>query len=148
MVAKPIPPTVDGVPRRQRSTTSSPRPSASKICAPRYPSTVEIPIFDRIFSTPSSIAAWSFAWAVRRVDLAELAVVGHRRDRPQRDTRADRVGAVAEQARDRVRVACVAGVDDERRVLADARRDQRVVHRTEREQRRDGHPVRRRSRHR
>ena len=48
----------------------------------------------------------------------------------ERDARADRVGAVAEQAGDRVRVAGVAGVDDERRRAWRIRsRDQAVVDR-------------------
>ncbi len=120
--AKPMPPTIDGVPRRHSSTTSGPRPSTSKICAPRYPSTVEIPIFDRILSTPSSTRRLQLGLRLRGGDLTELVVVGHRRHRAQRDPRADRVGAVAEEAGDRVRVACITGVDDERHVHSHARR--------------------------
>ena len=43
--------------RRSRcSMTSWPRPSASKICAPQYEESVEMPIFDRILSSPFSAA--------------------------------------------------------------------------------------------
>ena len=56
--AKPSPPVVEVVCAKQRSVTSGPSPSASKICAPRYPSTAEMPIFDMILRTPSSTAAW------------------------------------------------------------------------------------------
>src|SRR5205814_1936841 len=45
--ANPIPPIVDTVPVKQRSITSAPRPSASKIWAPQYEDSVDIPIFAR-----------------------------------------------------------------------------------------------------
>ncbi len=44
---------------------------------------------------------------------SHLVVGGQPSDGLERETRADRVGAVTEQARDRVRVARLAGVDDE-----------------------------------
>ena len=58
-----MPPTIDGVPLKQTSTTSSARPMISKIWAPRYESTVEMPILDRILSTPASVADWNRDWA-------------------------------------------------------------------------------------
>jgi hypothetical protein len=40
------------VPVKCCSTSSDERPTASKICAPQYEGTVEIPIFDIVFSRP------------------------------------------------------------------------------------------------
>ena len=132
--AKPMPPTIDGVPRRHVSTTSGPRPSTSKICAPRYPSTVEIPIFERILSTPSSTAACSLACDSAEVTSPSWSSSAIAATVRERDPRADRVGAVAEEACDRVRVACITGVDDERHVHSHPGDDERVAHRAEREQ--------------
>ena len=58
-----MPPTIEGVPVKQVSTTCGARPMTSKICAPRYESTVEMPIFDITLSTPPSMAACSWFWA-------------------------------------------------------------------------------------
>ena len=69
-----MPPTTDGVPVKHTSTTSGPRPITSKIWAPRYESTVEMPIFDRIFSTPASTAAWKRPWASGLVRSPSSAV--------------------------------------------------------------------------
>ncbi len=46
----------DAVPVKQRSITAGPSPMASKICAPAYDCSVEIPIFERILSSPFSAA--------------------------------------------------------------------------------------------
>ena len=73
--------------------------------------------------------------------LAEPVVVGHRRDRLERQARTDRVGAVAEQARHRVGVAGVARVDDDRARLPEPLVDEAPVERAEREQRRDRRPL-------
>jgi hypothetical protein len=54
----------EGVPGNQRSTSPGPSPTASKICAPQYDCTVEIPIFERTFSSPFSTALMYFASAV------------------------------------------------------------------------------------
>ena len=96
--AKPTPPTPTasgeaGRPRRGRAR-------ASKSCAPRYEATSEIPIFDMIFSTPSSSAARNrrCASAGDGMVAAELVRGRELRDRLEREPRADRVGAVAEQA--------------------------------------------------
>src|SRR5437660_1555960 len=55
--ANPMPPMVETVPVKQRSTTSAPSPNASKICAPQYEESVEIPIFERTLRSPFSAAA-------------------------------------------------------------------------------------------
>ena len=47
-----MPPMRDAVPVKCRSTSSDERPTASKICAPQYEGTVEIPIFDIVLSRP------------------------------------------------------------------------------------------------
>src|SRR2546422_323475 len=52
-----MPPIVDTVPVKQRSITSAPSPSASKIWAPQYDDSVEMPIFEMILRRPFSAAA-------------------------------------------------------------------------------------------
>ena len=47
-----MPPSCDTVPVKYWSTTSAPRPIASKIWAPVYDATVDTPIFDITLSTP------------------------------------------------------------------------------------------------
>src|SRR5687767_15731980 len=46
--------TRDGVPVKQRSTSARSSPTASKICAPRYDCSVEIPILANVLSRPLS----------------------------------------------------------------------------------------------
>ena len=50
--SSPMPPSRLTVPVKYSSTSSRPRPIASKTCAPVYDATVEMPIFDITFSTP------------------------------------------------------------------------------------------------
>ena len=50
------PPIRDGVPTKAVETSSSLSPIASKIWAPWYEDKSEIPIFERILSTPASSA--------------------------------------------------------------------------------------------
>ena len=52
-----MPPIRDVVWVKYRSISSLLSPTASKICAPAYERTVEIPIFEIVFSTPLPIAA-------------------------------------------------------------------------------------------
>ena len=55
------------VPVKYSSTRSSDRPIASKTWAPVYEATVEMPIFDMIFSTPLVLALTKFRTAWRLV---------------------------------------------------------------------------------
>lgn len=52
----PIPPIREFVHVKYSSMISCESPRASKICAPRYPCNVEMPILDIVFRTPSSTA--------------------------------------------------------------------------------------------
>ena len=75
------------------------------------------------------------------MELAELVVVGHARHGLAARGGAHGVGAVAEQGGDAVRLAGVVRRDDDRRLLARVLGDEPVVHRAEREQRRDRRAV-------
>ena len=75
------------------------------------------------------------------MELPELVVVGHARHRLEREPRAHRIGAEPEQARDTVDIAGVARGDDDRRLLTGVLGDEPVVHRTQREERRDRRAV-------
>ncbi len=55
---RPTPPTRDGVDGKKRAATSPPRPTASKMAAPRYDWTVEIPILASTLSRPFE-TAWT-----------------------------------------------------------------------------------------
>ena len=46
----------EGVPRKALSMTAPPMPMASKICAPWYEESRQMPIFERILSMPASSA--------------------------------------------------------------------------------------------
>src|SRR6266702_2162391 len=58
--AKPTPPMLETVPGKHASITSAPSPSDSKIWAPQYEDSVEMPIFDSTLRRPSSAAAQNF----------------------------------------------------------------------------------------
>src|SRR4051812_27898554 len=51
-----MPPIGDDVPSKQAEITSWPSPSASNVWAPQYDERVEIPILERILSSPFSAA--------------------------------------------------------------------------------------------
>ena len=72
-----------------------------------------------------------------RVVAAELVRGGELGDRLEREARADRVGSEAEQAREVVCLPRLVALHDDRRVRPQSGRDEPVVHRGEREQRRD-----------
>src|SRR5947208_8087695 len=72
---------------------------------------------------------------------AELVAGGQRRDRLERERRADRLRAVAEQAREVVHLARLAALDDERSPRAQAQLDEAVVDEADREQSRYGEPL-------
>ena len=112
---QPMPPTTLGVPVKHTSTTSGARPTTSKIWAPRYESTVQMPILDRILSTPASTAAWKRLWASGLVRSSSSDPVGLGGHRGQRQPGADGVGAVAEQGGEAVHVEDVVGHHHERR---------------------------------
>ncbi len=76
-----------------------------------------------------------------RVELPELVVVGHARHGLEREARAHRIRAEAQQARDAVDVACVTRRGDDRRLLAGVLGDEPVMHRAEREEGRDRRPL-------
>src|SRR5207245_2617314 len=54
----------EAVPVTEPSTSSWLRPMASKICAPQYDCTVEMPIFEKIFSRPLLMALINLVCAV------------------------------------------------------------------------------------
>mmetsp|Transcript_24767 Transcript_24767/g.83235 ORF Transcript_24767/g.83235 Transcript_24767/m.83235 type:complete len:200 (-) Transcript_24767:2322-2921(-) len=54
--SNPAPPMRDGVPARHMSTTEAWRPTASKIWAPLYDCSVEMPILDMTFNRPLASA--------------------------------------------------------------------------------------------
>ena len=101
-------------PVKHTSTTSGARPTTSKICAPRYESTVQMPIFDRILSTPASTAAWKRPWASGLVRSPSSAVSASPATVASARRRADGVGAVAEQRGEGVDVERVVGDDHDR----------------------------------
>ncbi len=70
----PMPPMRDGVPVKYRSTSCCERPTASKICAPQYDGTVEIPILEIVFSRPLPIALTARARA-SAADRSSIAPV-------------------------------------------------------------------------
>ena len=55
-VGRVMPPMREGVPTKAVSMSSLPRPIASKICAPWYDESSEMPILERILRTPASSA--------------------------------------------------------------------------------------------
>ena len=59
------------MPVKYSSTSSWPRPIASKTCAPVYDATVEMPIFDITFSTPLPHGLDVVLDRLLRVDAAE-----------------------------------------------------------------------------
>jgi hypothetical protein len=77
----------------------------------------------------------------RRVELPELVVVGHARHRLEREAGTHRVGAEPEEAGDGVHVASIARGNHDRRLLTSVLGDQPVVHRAQREKRRDRCPL-------
>ena len=94
--------------------------------------------------TPSSTACRKRCWASAGEgwsppSLSAAAMRGHRL---QREPRADRVGAVAEQRGEMVRLARLVARDDQRRARSQARGDQPVVDGAGGEQRRDRRPLR------
>ena len=102
---------------------------------------MEMPIFDRILSTPASTAAWNRPWAsglVRSPSSWRSASAGHGRER---QAGADGVGAVAEQGGEAVDVAHVVGHHHERGPRPQAALAEALVDGTGRQQRRDRRPV-------
>ena len=77
----------------------------------------------------------------RRPVAADLVRGGERRDRLEREPRADRLGAVAEQAGDVVCLARLVGLDDERRSERRPARDQALVDGADGEQHRESAPA-------
>ena len=126
----------DGVPRKKRSRKGEAELVEELRAA--VAATSEIPILHMIFSTPSSIAERNRSCASATAGWSPELVVGRElRDRLEGETRADRVGAEAEQARERVRIARVVRDDDERAERAQPLVDEPLVHRANREQRRN-----------
>ena len=125
------------VPVKYSSTSSSDRPMASNTWAPVYEATVEMPIFDMIFSTPLVLALTKFFTAWRLVMPGDHALVDQVLDRLEGEVRVDGAGAVAEQQRHVVHLAGVAALDDEADLRAGLLADQVVVHGGGEQQRRD-----------
>ena len=128
-----MPPSGDAVPAKQVLITSWPRPSTSKICAPQYELSVEMPIFDRILSRPFSAAERNCARASAGVGRGAVSASRSRRDSSrvlaeepvdglERQPRVHRLGAVADERGEVVDVERVARLGDE----ADARAESGV----------------------
>ena len=98
---------------------------------------VEMPILDITLSRPSSIACDGAPLGLDRLDRAELAGRRHGAHGVEREVRVHRRGAVAEQQREVVHLARLGGLDHQARLHADAVADEVLLHRGEREQRRD-----------
>ena len=92
---------------------------------------MEMPIFERIFSTPASSGGPQALLGVGADEVAGVGLVGLRGHGLQGEPRAHRVGAVAEQRGDEVGVADVVGEHDQAGVGPPPVGDQALVHRAE-----------------
>jgi len=60
------------VPVKWRSTSSGASPTASKICAPQYEVSVEMPILDIVLRIPFAIPLTAFAWASSVASISSI----------------------------------------------------------------------------
>ena len=98
---------------------------------------METPIFDITLSTPLPSALIRLRDRLLGLDRDVEAVAGEVLDRLHRQVRVDRGGAVADQQRDVVDLADVAGLDEQADLGAGLLADQVVVDRAGQQQRRD-----------
>ena len=98
---------------------------------------METPILDIVLRTPLPSALTRFFAAVGGVDAGDVPARGEVLDGGHGQVRVDRGGAVADQQRDVVHLAGVAGLDDQPDPGAGALPHQVVVHGAGEQQRRD-----------